>query len=558
MQKKRLELPSELIFSPNSKQLFLLMKSFTKFLLSSVLLLNGGSLLLAQDEDRLKAEGYRLEMPLQRQEMEDSRWQMEVEAQGCSFQEIEGSVINGIEYKDVDNQSSLLVNNSVPISNLPSSISYLGVAPKLMMNSSVEEGTKTIGEALGIFGKKTITAERAAVEEGAGVGRSEVVSAIPSSNGKHSINPSVECVPTNHQSVSNCAWSNDSLLPSSISHLPSPAAAAAPTASIQPVGRIVTNREMAFRIFVENYLARPIIKNQQVNEYIEKVKQAYTAYSTTHDSKLSRAAASWIYLAVNWINVAEEAERSLKTHLRIHPCALHQPNIICNEGYCNNIAPIATYRAESVVADCWGALEAARCLTKRATACTAGPRGVDGKTGREWKDAVRKAKIIFQWKEQSIKASQAGNVEEAYYWAKAAEVFAQAPIESLGNSWAEAAKATQGGDRDAIECWTKVTEAIAENKSLNNYLGEWEDVKFCVKEAIECTRKMHAAAQKAHEEEAGYWTKAVETLIENRENPFMQVLEKSRAWAAAAQAVQEGKKEEVHYWTQAMEALVEN
>ncbi|HLB33106.1 MAG TPA: hypothetical protein VJK54_02610, partial [Chthoniobacterales bacterium] len=71
------------------------MKLLPQILLSSILLLNGGSsLLLAQDEDRLKAEGYRLEMPLQRQEMEDSRWKMEVEAQGCSFQEIEGSVIN--------------------------------------------------------------------------------------------------------------------------------------------------------------------------------------------------------------------------------------------------------------------------------------------------------------------------------------------------------------------------------------------------------------------------------------------------------------------------------
>ena len=95
----------------------------------------------------------RLEMPLQRQEMEDSRWKMEVEAQGCSFQEIEGSVINGIEYKDVDNQSSLLANNSVSISNLPSSISYLGVTPKLMMDPvSAEEVGKALKEK--VLGKE--------------------------------------------------------------------------------------------------------------------------------------------------------------------------------------------------------------------------------------------------------------------------------------------------------------------------------------------------------------------------------------------------------------------
>ncbi|HLB34189.1 MAG TPA: hypothetical protein VJK54_08145 [Chthoniobacterales bacterium] len=72
-----------------------------------------------------------------------------------------------------------VVNNSIPISNLPSSISHLDVAPKLMMNPSLEEGTKAIGEALGVFGKRTITAEGTAVE---GAGRSNVVNAVSSSN----------------------------------------------------------------------------------------------------------------------------------------------------------------------------------------------------------------------------------------------------------------------------------------------------------------------------------------------------------------------------------------
>ncbi|HLB33743.1 MAG TPA: hypothetical protein VJK54_05860 [Chthoniobacterales bacterium] len=132
--------------------------------------------------------GCRLQMPLPRQEMEDRRWKMEVEAQGCSFQNIEGRVMNENEYKDVDNQSSLLANDSVPIfepvfkfaegdegqgvdgaqklsvqelldasstgetkpfaasvecedrfSSLPSSSSYLGVTPKLMMNPETKK-----------------------------------------------------------------------------------------------------------------------------------------------------------------------------------------------------------------------------------------------------------------------------------------------------------------------------------------------------------------------------------------------------------------------------------
>ncbi|HLB33131.1 MAG TPA: hypothetical protein VJK54_02735 [Chthoniobacterales bacterium] len=113
-----------------------------------------------QGDNRLKAEGYRLEMPPQRQEMEDRRWKMEVKDQGCSFQKIKSSVINGVEYKDVDNQSSLLANDSAPISHLPSSSYYLGITPKLMMNpSSIEKGNKAIGEALGIFGRGEEIAE---------------------------------------------------------------------------------------------------------------------------------------------------------------------------------------------------------------------------------------------------------------------------------------------------------------------------------------------------------------------------------------------------------------
>ncbi|HLB34013.1 MAG TPA: glutamate synthase large subunit [Chthoniobacterales bacterium] len=61
---------------------------------------------------------------------------------------------------------------------------------------------------------------------------------------KHSINPSVEYAPTNHQNSSNCDSNSSSRLPSPISHLPSPTAAAAPTAyslqstaSLRPIGR---------------------------------------------------------------------------------------------------------------------------------------------------------------------------------------------------------------------------------------------------------------------------------------------------------------------------------
>ncbi|HLB34412.1 MAG TPA: hypothetical protein VJK54_09300, partial [Chthoniobacterales bacterium] len=51
--------------------------------------------------------------------------------------------------------ASPLRNDIIPISTLLSSISYLGVTPKLMMDpSTLEEGEEALGEQLGIFGKK--------------------------------------------------------------------------------------------------------------------------------------------------------------------------------------------------------------------------------------------------------------------------------------------------------------------------------------------------------------------------------------------------------------------
>ena len=131
------------------------MKIFFPFLLGVLI---SSSLLLAQSdnkqdtgcrlEDRLETEGYRLEMPLQRQEMEDRRWKMEVEAQDCSFQKAEGRVMNENEHNAFDYQSSLLANDFVPISHLPSSISYLGVTPKLMMDPVSTESAEEAIEKL--------------------------------------------------------------------------------------------------------------------------------------------------------------------------------------------------------------------------------------------------------------------------------------------------------------------------------------------------------------------------------------------------------------------------
>ncbi|HLB34577.1 MAG TPA: hypothetical protein VJK54_10135, partial [Chthoniobacterales bacterium] len=59
------------------------------------------------------------------------------------------------EHNDLCNLISLFKSSSIPISYLPSSISYLGVAPTLMMNpSTLEEGAEALGKELGVFGER--------------------------------------------------------------------------------------------------------------------------------------------------------------------------------------------------------------------------------------------------------------------------------------------------------------------------------------------------------------------------------------------------------------------
>src|SRR3990167_2683375 len=86
--------------------------------------------------------------------------------------------------KDIGQQANITTNSQESTANCDN----LGqdLSCHLMMTpSTLEEGTKVVGEALGVFGKRTITAEATAVE-GAGVGRGEVVNAI-SSNSSHQV-----------------------------------------------------------------------------------------------------------------------------------------------------------------------------------------------------------------------------------------------------------------------------------------------------------------------------------------------------------------------------------
>ena len=86
-----------------------------------------------------------------------------------------------------------------PISNLPSSSSYLGVTPKLMMNPTLEEAEKAIENLI-----------------------------LGDAARKPSVTPSEECAPTNYRSIFNCESSSSPQLQSSTN----PTAAAVSPASI--------------------------------------------------------------------------------------------------------------------------------------------------------------------------------------------------------------------------------------------------------------------------------------------------------------------------------------
>ncbi|OHE78987.1 MAG: hypothetical protein A3F67_10780 [Verrucomicrobia bacterium RIFCSPHIGHO2_12_FULL_41_10] len=66
----------------------------------------------------------------------------------CNLQKSEGNAIKGKVYNDFANQSLLLNNSSVPISNFTSSVSYLSVTPKLMMNPAGTEEVESIFKRL--------------------------------------------------------------------------------------------------------------------------------------------------------------------------------------------------------------------------------------------------------------------------------------------------------------------------------------------------------------------------------------------------------------------------
>ncbi|HLB33321.1 MAG TPA: hypothetical protein VJK54_03695 [Chthoniobacterales bacterium] len=203
-----------------------------------------------QGKNRLKTEGYRQENADQRSKLE-----------GCGLQKVEDGVINEGEY-NLNKKALLLKKDSIPIFHLLSSSSYLGVTPKLMMDpSSVEEGITIFGN---IIDSKNLSSDSITAASGSvalstpwtvTASSVSVIAEFPAQNFtednqvkslksdkearetvcKYSGDSSIEYSEssTNHEGAVNCACNNKPQLPSSISYLPSPAAAAAPPITIR-------------------------------------------------------------------------------------------------------------------------------------------------------------------------------------------------------------------------------------------------------------------------------------------------------------------------------------
>src|SRR3990167_7124113 len=149
--------------------------------------------------------------------------------------------------------ASLLEYSSVPIFHLPSSISYFGVTPKLMMDpsSTEEEGIKAIEKILGTSEPSAVAAEG---------------ERIRASEGTYFLNPPEECATTNDQNSSNCACSSIPQLPSPTAVAVSPTSDLPPHTSIEPpilLDDLAENigRRLLGKIVVEQALQDPLENN---------------------------------------------------------------------------------------------------------------------------------------------------------------------------------------------------------------------------------------------------------------------------------------------------------
>ncbi|HLB33107.1 MAG TPA: hypothetical protein VJK54_02615, partial [Chthoniobacterales bacterium] len=246
----------------------------------------------------------------------------------------------------------------------------------------------------------------------------------------------------------------------------------------------------------------------------------------------------------------------------------------------------------------------AEALTKRQHGRSA--KKINRYSDYEWKNIVSCIQMAFEYRAESIGASQSGNREAVGYWEKAANACAETQNKSLGNSWAEAAKSTQVGDWDAVACWSKTAEALAqklveaekqnfEKEKIQEELSKayrtdnkdaiehwtkvqrslsddcltsrsstsWEDMKRCVQKAIEYRKNALQTAQAGHLEVADYWNRVIDvlTMTQNTGLADSWTVAACRAQqvvdyrAQSAQATQSGNVEEAHYWLKAVEVL---
>ena len=114
------------------------------------------SFLFAQDNTQQAGITTNYELPTTNcNNNQDAGYRLQVT--GYISEELESDAINEGEYNFLNNQVSLLEGDSVPIFHLPSSISYLGMMPKSMMDPAelkpLEEGIENLRGVFGLSGE---------------------------------------------------------------------------------------------------------------------------------------------------------------------------------------------------------------------------------------------------------------------------------------------------------------------------------------------------------------------------------------------------------------------
>ena len=328
----------------------------------------------------------------------------------------------------------------------------------LMMNpSTLEEGTEALGEGLGFFGKTDVGVK---------------------ADCKHSVNPSVECAPINHQSSSNSACSSRHLLLSPTAAAVSSTYSLQPTASIRSVDRIVTQRVEMKEGDKDKAIAQA--RDQSAfakTEAIRATEQSDKAKAATEEDDNDSESSAWDRVAFklgqaseSWDKVSETLTRGNQEVASLWRKAAEKESAFAEE--CKQI----------VLAFAEGDEEKAERLDKNS-----------------W--IAYHLSNAHRWLAESEGALEKGNQEIAEFWKKAAT-----EAQEAAENWSRAAHAHVLGNTKELKHWQSVAIALG-----GHYDQPRGSAMFLSKVAEYLTKAAEARAE-GKQEIATLWTKGADHM----------------------------------------------